>query len=1080
MNLIQPGQTVLLRRRPALVREVKIQGGTGGVEATRMVEVEYLDGWDHPRYETVLWELEEACGAQVLSRLRLPQLADPSRTPRPDHPDRFDAFLDAVRWGHASHHAILEPEERQDLLAPWHSAIQQEDYQLYPLWKSLLMPRVALLLADDVGLGKTIEAGLILTELIQRRALRRILVVCPASLQKQWQEELDEKFNLRFTILDSKEAARITREQGTEVNPWTVTPRAITSMTYLAQEEVKEAFRSAADKRMRGDAIGAPWDVLIVDEAHNFAPSSLGTESRRTRMLRDLNPFFEHRLFLTATPHNGFTWSFTGLLELLDPVRFHQAPELTESQKRHRDAVMVRRLKRDLNTNRRKRFAERFVHDVRATLSTEEKVLFEALRDYRDEARKKVDHESGTEGRRSRSQVRFLFSMLSKRLLSSSFAFARTWWQHVEGSDLPSVTLKEAEAARKQVEVGTEADEEQQAREEEAVRQGSAWFKQVSDGLQVHRAAVTQALEKLGWTKDRLRKGLPEKGKWLPQDGRFEALETWINSKLREDSQWQPGERLLLFTEYKDTLAYLLWRFRRLGYDHPEVLHLFGGQSLAEREPLKESFRDPSDPVRILAATDAASEGINLQDTCRYVFHFDIPWNPMRLEQRNGRVDRHGQAREVHCHHFTSSDVTDLEFLAKVAKKMHDAREDLGSVGETLAQAVEDRLILGFNQSDNFEQRLQNAKEDDESKLDLSGCDHGSEDAYQGAIERLQATELKLGLSPNNLERLFAQAVRLAGGKLDGPDSQGFYHLRKVPQTWASLVRSRLLVNKGAQEGAQAKICFDTRLLEQKIHGRRVFRPRPDVVLLRLGNPLMQRASATLQRAMWEQDRTGVQRWTVRNADLPGSTEAVVVVHALRQSVNRLREAVEAGLQSFHFALHEDRWQLLSDPPPLVGKPVPESQIEPALKGTREAWDDLQQLLREHIEDERDQHQQDLELRMAQGLKREEEREGERYRSRLQELREQEKLATGKRVQKQLERLLRQRDETFVIEMRADIERQIKEIEEQKKRDFTTLKGALERERDRILDRVLPHRFDLARTSLTPVAVDLYVSELTR
>lgn len=1079
MPTLQPGQTVLLRRRPALVRDVRVQGGARDRAVCHLVEVEYLDGWDYPSSETVLWELEEPCGARLLSRLRLPALADRNRTPQPDHPDRFDAFLDAVRWGHAAHHAVLEPEERQDLLAPWHSAVQQEDYQLYPLWKSLLMPRVALLLADDVGLGKTIEAGLILTELIQRRALRRILVVCPASLQRQWQEELEDKFNLRFAILDSREAARITREQGAEVNPWAVTPRAITSMTYLAQEEVKERFRSAAENRLTVGGASAPWDVLIVDEAHNFAPSSLGAESRRTRMLRELNPYFEHRLFLTATPHNGYTWSFTGLLELLDPVRFHQSGELSEAQRRHRDAVMVRRLKRDLNTGRRQRFANREVEDVRAQLSAEEKALFEALRDYRDQARRRVEHESGDEGRRSRSQVRFLFSMLSKRLLSSSFAFARTWWQHVEGLDLEPVALTAAEAARRQSEASAESDEEQQARDEEAVRQGSAWFRGVADGLDPLRQAVTAAVERLGWTRERVGKDLPEGGSWLPPDGRFAALEGWIARHLRTGGGWLADERLLLFTQYKDTLAYLLWRLRRLGHDAPEILHLYGGMDLAAREPLKDAFRDPADPVRILVATDAASEGINLQDTCRYVFHFDIPWNPMRLEQRNGRVDRHGQARDVSCFHFTSSDVTELEFLAKVAKKMHDAREDLGSVGQTLAEAVEDRLVLGAGSDADFERRLEAAREEDESRQDLAGADHGSEDDYQGAIERLQATELKFGLSATALKRLFGQAVKLAGGELEVTPEEGLHHLRKVPPTWRTLAAARLCVRKGANEGAQPKVCFDARLLEEEIHGRRVFRPRPDVALLRLGHPLMQRAAATLQRAMWDEDAK-VFRWTVRAAALPARTDALAVVHVLLQSVNLLRETIEAEIRPFAFALREDVWTHLADSARPAGSPLPPERIPAAVEPVRETWDELQDLLRELLEDEQEQHRQALELRLAQVLMTEQQRESQRYKTRLRDLEEQEKHARRKGFDKELKRLERERDETLYSEIREDRERKIHLLLEEQKRDLGPLKQALESERDRILERILPQRFALARTTLTPVAVDLLVPEPVR
>ncbi len=190
------------------------------------------------------------------------------------------------------------------------------------------MPRVSLLLADDVGLGKTIEAGLILTELIARRRIRRVLVVCPASLQLQWREEMADKFSLDFLVLDRGAMVEIQREYGMDANPWAVTPRAITSMDFLRQPDVLSQFLAAAGTLERGHALA--WDFLVVDEAHNLAPHSLAERSERSRMLGEITPHFEHRLFLTATPHNGFTYSFTGLLEQLDPVRFRQTSELYE------------------------------------------------------------------------------------------------------------------------------------------------------------------------------------------------------------------------------------------------------------------------------------------------------------------------------------------------------------------------------------------------------------------------------------------------------------------------------------------------------------------------------------------------------------------------------------------------------------------------------------------------------------------------------------------------------------------------------------------------------------------------------
>lgn len=1079
-----PGQSVYLRRRPALVRDVHAQkqGVELGRPQSHLVEVEYLDGWHHPRVESVIWEIETEFGARVLSRIRLPDIGDQSKYGSPDFPARFDAFIDAIRWGHAAHHAVLTPAESQHLLAPWHASVQVEDYQLYPLWKSLLMPRVSLLLADDVGLGKTIEAGLILTELLQRRSLRRVLVVCPATLQQQWKEELEQKFNLRFTILDSKECARIQREQGSEVNPWAVTPRAITSMSYLAQEEVKERFRSASQKRAQSAAAGAcPWDVLIVDEAHHFAPSRAGGESLRTRMLRELNVFFEHRLFLTATPHNGFTWSFTGLLELLNPVRFHQDSELSSTQIKHRDAVMVRRLKSDLNTDKRQRFAERHVKEFEVQLGPEESMLFEALRTYRDVGLQRFADED-SEARRARQQARFLFSMLSKRLLSSSFAFARTWWQHIEGYQLPAVSLNDAEAARKTAEEGSENEDEVVERELEAVRQTSAWMAHQSAGAITARDAVTTALEQIGWTKERVSKGLPEKGKWLPVDARFAGIETWIDEHLRENKEWRDDERLILFTEYKDTLAYILWRLRRLGHDDPEIQHLFGGQSLDHREGLKRAFNDIADPVRILAATDAASEGLNLQETCRYVFHFDIPWNPMRMEQRNGRVDRYGQLRDVSCYHFTTRDESDIAFLGRIAWKLNEARADLGSVGDILARSVEERFTHGLNPSDSdISSRIVAAHEGSEATKDMADSDAGSESDYLEVLGQLHDTEHSLGLNPRALARLLQQAMKIEGGELKGPDGNGEYRLAKQPSTWRTLISQHLLLKRGASEGALPRISFDPSYFEKKHDGRRVYRPKPNVALLRLGHPLMQRALAVLQRAMWEDTTgksSGVQRWTVRQASLASGIEALVKVHVLSSGTNQLRETIEAQLSTQTFELRNGEWRHFTADLPRDCEDLPASQLGTALDEVRESWFELTEILGEHLSDEDQQHRDSLQSRLIVCRAQEEDKQKQRFKDRAKELQAQQSQSTSKRREESLRRLKMESAASLFKEMKQSLELEISELENQDKRNFELLEQTLKAEKLRLLKEVIPRRYDLARAEVMPVAIEVIVPEV--
>src|SRR5262245_13109767 len=277
--------------------------------------------------------------------------------------------------------------------------------------KALEMPRVSLLLADDVGLGKTIEAGLILRELLQRRRIRRVLVICPASLQLQWRDELRSKFAVEFTVLNREKTTEIQREYGMDANPWAVIPRIITSMDFLRQPDVLANFLAGSERLERGHALA--WDLLVVDEAHNLAPLGFGERSDRSRMLADVAHHAEHRLFLSATPHNGFTASFSGLLEVLDPVRFRQAAQLSEDEHRQVELVMVRRLKSELNRRAEEvgegpPFTDRHVERITFNWAPEEHALIEALREYRRAGNAVV---AGL-GTKERNVGRFVFSLL--------------------------------------------------------------------------------------------------------------------------------------------------------------------------------------------------------------------------------------------------------------------------------------------------------------------------------------------------------------------------------------------------------------------------------------------------------------------------------------------------------------------------------------------------------------------------------------------------------------------------------------------------------------------------------------------
>src|SRR5437588_11875886 len=346
------GQLVVVRKRPFVVMEIvpsAVSPATVGKVASHLLRLSSVEDDGLGEELEVLWEFEP--GTSVHEKSTLPE---PTAF---DDPKRLQGFLDAVKWG-----AISQSDDRT-LHSPFRSGIEIDDYQLDPVVRALSMPRVNLLIADDVGLGKTIEAGLVVQEMILRHRVRSVLIVCPSSLQVQWQEEMRDKFGLEFRIVDSETISQLRRKRGIHVNPWSHFPRLITSIDFLKRERPLRTFRETLPA---GDQPTYPraYDLLIVDEAHNVAPSGLGkyaTDSMRTLPIRSMAQHFEHKLFLSATPHNAYRESFAALLELLDNQRFARiilTPDRTQL-----DAVMVRRMKSELKLrwDGSRRFAERIV-----------------------------------------------------------------------------------------------------------------------------------------------------------------------------------------------------------------------------------------------------------------------------------------------------------------------------------------------------------------------------------------------------------------------------------------------------------------------------------------------------------------------------------------------------------------------------------------------------------------------------------------------------------------------------------------------------------------------------------------------
>jgi superfamily II DNA or RNA helicase len=614
----------------------------------------------------------------------------------------FSAYVHTLRWNCVT---ATDPRLFQ---SPFRAGIKLDAYQLEPLRKALLLPRVNLFIADDVGLGKTIEAGLITSELILRRRVRDIVIACPPSMIPQWQDEMETRFGLVFEVLDREYVERARREHGYATNPWTTFPRFLVSHALLVDENYAGPLRAWLGSFHAGG-------LLILDEAHHAAPSSgakYAIDSRTTRAIRDLAPHFEHRLFLSATPHNGHSNSFSALLELLDPQRFTRGVKVLA---RSRDEVMVRRLKEDIR-NIQGGFPIRHVKQVdlpgdlgRLALPPDapELRLSELLDKYREVRRCRL----ASATRKQQSQGSLLISGLQQRLLSSIEAFARTLAVHRRTME----RVWQGEAARVgHVDVAVLAgspdpdddrslldDEEIGAVEEAAFRAATLASAGPSEG---GPEAERVLLDEMARIADRAR-GLP--------DCRVEYLMQWIRehmcagASLPGERQATPGApwtdvRAIIFTEYEDTRRWLMGLLRAAiaNTDRAaERIEVYSGSTPRERRrAIQRAFNmNPQQhPVRILIATDAAREGLNLQAHCRHLFHLDVPWNPSRLEQRNGRIDRKLQpAPEVTCHYFVYTQRTEDRVLRTLVRKTETIRRELGSLSQVLEARLAEMLQQG-------------------------------------------------------------------------------------------------------------------------------------------------------------------------------------------------------------------------------------------------------------------------------------------------------------------------------------------------------------------------------------------------
>jgi superfamily II DNA or RNA helicase len=726
-----PGDFVEVRARRWLVEDADDRDGRFPV-----VSLSCIDDDAQGDQLRVIWDAE--VGARWIDEDPWAQIARDGT----DDAAVFAAFLRTLKWRTAT------AADKHLFQVPFRAGIRLDAYQLAPLEKALRLPRVNLLIADDVGLGKTIEAGLVVRELLLRRRIDFVVVAAPPSMTLQWQDEMGAKFGLSFQIIDRERLADLRRLRGFRVNPWATGSRFIISQRLLTDETYLSGMRDILGE-FRARAL------LILDEAHHAAPatgSRYAVDSQFTKAVRDVAYRFEHRLFLTATPHNGHSNSFSSLLEMLDPQRFTRGVPVKPSDL---EPIAVRRLKDDLR-QLGESFPKGTVEPIVLSGLAEdapELALARMLSEYEDLRERRL---SGL-AQREAAQGRLVFSGLQQRLLSSVAAFAKTLAVHRR------TLARLLEDAERKIEIVSDAAEAYAtsggALEELALDAEDADLEALIDADEEAAAVNASLLGAAGAEASALRAELAAVDEMLGvaqgAAGRPDARVRWLEKRLREaiNDTDRVEERIGAFT---------------------------GLTTADRREAIKQAFNaDPSEePLRILICTDAAREGINLQTRCYDLIHFDLPWNPARLEQRNGRIERKLQpAPQVFCSYFRYAQRDEDVLLEALVRKTDTIQRQLGSAGQVIAERIERRLTAqGIRRARARDFAAEIAAESDDERVAVAPAEMDDVDSRR--LERVKAeidvlrrslerARRRVGIDHCELQHVVAVALERAGFELE-------------------------------------------------------------------------------------------------------------------------------------------------------------------------------------------------------------------------------------------------------------------------------------------------------------------------
>jgi len=709
------------------------------------------------------------------------------------------------------------------------SGIRTLPHQIEAVYQAMLpQPRLRFLLADDPGAGKTIMAGLLVKEMKLREAIDRILILCPAPLTIQWQDEMlrwfGEPFDIIFSAVDQQQLT----------NPWQRSSQIIASIDYAKQDDVRERVWQQR------------WDLVIIDEAHKCsARTASGGQNRESKVATTkrydlasrLTSQADHVLLLTATPHHGDEDKFAHFLRLIDPDLFPEPHRLGKQATAIRKDVFrlgkdspwsLRRLKEDLkDANGKRLFPDRHTNTVTFCLNNDEYTLYKSVTAYINEF---IPQQTG----QRRSSAALTRTVLQRRLVSSTCAIHESLKRRLKKQEdlLEELEgLTPAQRAKRLAALqGRLPDAEQDEDDlDDAVRDQLVDEYTAALELEQLRAEIS-ALKDLVEQARRVRENA--------NDSKLAALKKCLGEAQFLDLKDGRG-KLLIFTEHRDTLGYVRDHLERWGFSTCEI---HGGMNPHERKRAQEVFRTGA---QVCVATEAAGEGINLQ-FCHLMINYDMPWNPTRLEQRLGRIHRIGQDRDVYAFNFVATDSEDGQPIVE-GRILHRLLEKLDQMNETLEGRVFDVIgeVLSLNDV-NLPDMLREAAYDprrlDEYLDQIDRIDPAKLKEYEeatgialarshvdfSAFQRRNLEVEERRLMPRYVEAQFVAAAREVGLRVE-PRADGLWRIEHV---LADLRSERLnSVRKiGKAESTYRKITFHKHHLEQDVH--------LDAVLMGPGHPL--------------------------------------------------------------------------------------------------------------------------------------------------------------------------------------------------------------------------------------------------